>query len=320
MRRALVDQDLQPEAALREKVGDRLQLNVGVDPAEEAVIDALDDVSVLFTTSRLPISKRVIEAADELKVIGKIGTGLDNVDLNAASELGIGVAYTPGLNAAAVAEYTVGLALAVSRDILRNDQLLEAGGWRNEAELSTSVHGKTVGVVGFGDIGSRVAAFFSGLTTNVLAYDPYVFNEDTDITGAELTDLDDLLERSDIVTINAELTDQTEGLIGASELTRMQESAILINTARGPVVSESALIDALAADEIAGVGLDVFETEPLPRDSPFHEFDNVIATPHVAATTTESRTQSIDALVKTVYRMLDGDGAPDRYTAVAFDS
>jgi phosphoglycerate dehydrogenase-like enzyme len=320
MRRALVDQDLQPEAALREKVGDRLQLNVGVDPAEEAVIDALDDVSVLFTTSRLPISKRVIEAADELKVIGKIGTGLDNVDLNAASELGIGVAYTPGLNAAAVAEYTVGLALAVSRDILRNDQLLEAGGWRNEAELSTSVHGKTVGVVGFGDIGSRVAAFFSGLTTNVLAYDPYVFNEDTDITGAELTDLDDLLERSDIVTINAELTDQTEGLIGASELTRMQESAILINTARGPVVSESALIDALAADEIAGVGLDVFETEPLPRDSPFHEFDNVIATPHVAATTTESRTQSIDALVKTVYKMLDGDGAPDRYTAVAFDS
>lgn len=320
MRRALVDQDLQPEAALREKVGDRLQLNVGVDPAEEAVIDALDDVSVLFTTSRLPISKRVIEAADELKVIGKIGTGLDNVDLNAASELGIGVAYTPGLNAAAVAEYTVGLALAVSRDILRNDQLLEAGGWRNEAELSTSVHGKTVGVVGFGDIGSRVAAFFSGLTTNVLAYDPYVFNEDTDITGAELTDLDDLLERSDIVTINAELTAQTEGLIGASELTRMQESAILINTARGPVVSESALIDALAADEIAGVGLDVFETEPLPRDSPFHEFDNVIATPHVAATTTESRTQSIDALVKTVYKMLDGDGAPDRYTAVAFDS
>ena len=320
MRRALVDQDLQPEAALREKVGDRLQLNVGVDPAEEAVIDALDDISVLFTTSRLPISKRVIEAADELKVIGKIGTGLDNVDLNAASELGIGVAYTPGLNAAAVAEYTVGLALAVSRDILRNDQLLEAGGWRNEAELSTSVHGKTVGVVGFGDIGSRVAAFFSGLTTNVLAYDPYVFNEDTDITGAELTDLDDLLERSDIVTINAELTDQTEGLIGASELTRMQESAILINTARGPVVSESALIDALAADEIAGVGLDVFETEPLPRDSPFHEFDNVIATPHVAATTTESRTQSIDALVKTVYKMLDGDGAPDRYTAVAFDS
>lgn len=320
MRRALVDQDLQPEAALREKVGDRLQLDVGVDPAEEAVIDALDDVSVLFTTSRLPISKRVIEAADELKVIGKIGTGLNNVDLNAASELGIGVAYTPGLNAAAVAEYTVGLALAVSRDILRNDQLLEAGGWRNEAELSTSVHGKTVGVVGFGDIGSRVAAFFSGLTTNVLAYDPYVFNEDTDITGAELTDLDDLLERSDIVTINAELTDQTEGLIGASELTRMQESAILINTARGPVVSESALIDALAADEIAGVGLDVFETEPLPRDSPFHEFDNVIATPHVAATTTESRTQSIDVLVKSVYRMLDGDGAPDRYTAVAFDS
>lgn len=319
MRRALVDQDLQPETALRERVGDRLRLDIGVEPTEEALIDALDGVSVLFTTSRLPVSRRVLKSADELEVIGKIGTGLDNVDLDAASKFEIGVAYTPGLNAAAVAEYTVGLALAVSRDILRNDQLLEAGGWRNETELSTSVHGKTVGVVGFGDIGSRVAAFFSGLTTSVLAYDPYVFEEDTDITGAELTDLEDLLERSDIVTVNAELTDQTEGLIGASELARMQESAVLINTARGPVVSESALIDALAADEIAGVGLDVFETEPLPRDSPFHEFDNVIATPHVAATTTESRTRSIDALVNSVYEMLNGDGAPERYTAVALN-
>lgn len=320
MRRALVDQDLQPAEALKAEVGDRLELDVGVESTEEAVIEALDGASVLFTTSRLPISERVLESADELEVIGKIGTGLDNVDLDAASELGIGVTYTPGLNAAAVAEYTVGLALAVSRDIVQNDRLLEAGGWRNETELSSSVHGKTVGVVGFGDIGSRVAAFFSGLTTDVLTYDPYVFEEDTDITGAELTDLPDLLERSDIVTVNAELTAETEGLIGAPELDRMQESAILVNTARGPVVSESALIDALEAGEIAGAGLDVFETEPLPRDAPYHEFDNVIATPHVAATTTESRTLSIDALVDSVFGMLDGDGAPDRYTAVAFES
>ncbi|OYR51922.1 D-3-phosphoglycerate dehydrogenase [Halorubrum sp. Ea1] len=320
MRRALVDQDLQPDEALKEKVGDRIELDIGVESTEEAVIEALDGVSVLFTTSRLPISQRVLETANDLEVVGKIGTGLDNVDLDAAAELGIGVAYTPGLNAAAVAEYTVGLALAVSRDILQNDRLLEAGGWRDETELSTSVHGKTVGVVGFGDIGSRVAAFFSGLTTNVLTYDPYVFEEDTDITGAELTDLGDLLERSDIVTVNAELTDETEGLIDAPELDRMQESAILVNTARGSVVSESALIDAIETDEIAGAGLDVFGTEPLPQDSPFHKFDNVIATPHVAATTTESRTLSIDALVDSVFGMLDGDGAPERYTAVALES
>ncbi|WP_435075519.1 NAD(P)-dependent oxidoreductase [Halorubrum sp. HHNYT27] len=320
MRRALVDQDLQPDEELRKRVGGRLELDIGVEATEEAVIEALDGASVLFTTSRLPISERVLEAADELEVIGKIGTGLDNVDLDAASELGIGVTYTPGLNAAAVAEYTVALTLAVSRSILQNDQLLEAGGWRNETDLSTSVHGKTVGVVGFGDIGSRVAAFFSGLTTDILTYDPYVFDEDTDITGAELTDLNDLLERSDIVTVNAELTAETEALIGASELDRMQESAILVNTARGPVVSESALIDALETGDIAGAGLDVFETEPLPRDAPFHDFDNVIATPHVAATTTESRTHSIDALVDSVFGMLDGDGAPERYTAVEYDS
>lgn len=318
MKRALVDQDLQPDEALRERVGDRLELDIGVESIEEAVIEALDGVCVLFTTSRLPISERVLESADELEVVGKIGTGIDNVDLDAASESGIDVTYTPGLNVAAVAEYTVGLALAVSRDILRNDRLLEAGGWRNETELSSSVHGKIVGVVGFGDIGSRVAAFFSGLTTDVLTYDPYVFEEDTDITGAELTDLADLLNRSDIVTVNSELTDETAGLISV----RAGTDAGVGDTGEhraGPVVSASALIDALKTDEIAGAGLDVFETEPLPRYASIHEFDNVITTPHVAATTTESRTLSIDALVDSVFGMLDGEGAPERYTAVAFE-
>jgi D-3-phosphoglycerate dehydrogenase len=214
-----------------------------------------------------------------------------------------------------VAEYTLGLAIAVSRDVVRNDHLLEAGSWRDEAALSTTVNGGTVGIVGFGDIGSRVAAFFSGLNVEVLAYDPYVFEEDTDVTGAELTDLDDLLARSDIVTVNAELTDETRGLIDADAFARMQDSAILINTARGPIVSESALIDALERGEIAGAGLDVFETEPLPADSPLHDFDNVVATPHVAATTTETRVRIVRTLVDNVFGMLDGSGAPERYTA-----
>lgn len=318
-RRALVDQDLQPSRALERAVDGRLDLSIGVETTEEAVIEGLDGASVLLTTSRLPITEQVIESATDLEVIGKVGTGIDNVDLEAAAEGGVGVTYTPGLNAAAVAEYTLGLAIAVSRDIVRNDHLLEAGGWRDETALSTTVHGKTVGIVGFGDIGSRVAGFFAGLNVEVLAYDPYVFEEDTDVTGAELTDFDDLLARSDIVTVNAELTEETTGLIGAPELGRMQESAILINTARGPIVSESALVEALEDGEIAGAGLDVFRTEPLSTDSPLHDFENVIATPHVAATTTETRTQSIETLVENVFGMLDGTGTPERYTAVPVD-
>ena len=313
--KALVDQDLQPLAVLETRVDDRLDLTVGVEASEATLVDALDGMDVLFTTSRLPITDDVLAAAEDLQVVGKIGTGIDNVDLDAAADLGIGVTYTPGLNAAAVAEYTLGLAIAVSRDIVHNDRLLEAGGWRDETDLNTTVNGRTVGIVGFGDVGSRVAAFFAGLNVEVLAYDPYVFEEDTDVTGAELTDLDDLLSRSDIVTVNAELTDETRGLIGADAFARMQDSAILINTARGPIVSESALIDALERGEIAGAGLDVFETEPLPADSPLHDFDNVVATPHVAATTTETRGDLVRALVDNVFGMLDGSGAPERYTA-----
>ncbi|AZH25340.1 hydroxyacid dehydrogenase [Haloplanus aerogenes] len=317
--KALVDQDLQPFWAVDEAVDDRLDLTVGVESDEAAVIDALDGKEVLLTTSRLPITGDVLASATDLEVVGKIGTGIDNVDLDAATDLGVGVTYTPGLNAAAVAEYTLGLAIAVSRDVVRNDHLLEAGGWRDETALSTTVNGKTVGIVGFGDIGSRVAAFFSGLNMDILAYDPYVFEEDTDVTGAKLTTLDDLLARSDIVTVNAELTEETRGMIDADAFARMQESAILINTARGPIVSESALRDALEAGEIAGAGLDVFETEPLPADSPLHDFDNVVATPHVAATTTETRVDSIRTLVDNVFGMLGGSGAPERYTAVSAD-
>jgi len=317
--KALVDQDLQPFETLDDAVDGRLDLTVGVEADEAAVIDALDGAEVLFTTSRLPITDDVLASAADLQVVGKIGTGIDNVDLDAAADLGVGVTYTPGLNAAAVAEYTLGLAIAVSRDIVRNDHLLEAGGWRDETDLSTTVNGKTVGIVGFGDVGSRVAAFFSGLNMEVLAYDPYVFEEDTDVAGATLTTLDDLLARSDIVTVNAELTEETRGMIDADAFDRMQESAILINTARGPIVSESALVEALETGEIAGAGLDVFETEPLPDDSPLHDFDNVVATPHVAATTTETRVDSIRTLVDNVFGMLDGTGAPERYTAVPVD-
>jgi D-3-phosphoglycerate dehydrogenase len=313
--KALVDQDLQPLEVLETAVDDRLDLTVGVEASEAALVDALDGMDVLFTTSRLPITEDVLAAAEDLQVVGKIGTGIDNVALDAAADLDIGVTYTPGLNAAAVAEYTLGLAIAVSRDIVRNDRLLEGGGWRDETDLNTTVNGRTVGIVGFGDVGSRVAAFFSGLNVDVLAYDPYVFEEDTDVTGAELTDLDDLLARSDIVTVNAELTDETRGLIDADAFARMQDSAILINTARGPIVSESALIDALERGEIAGAGLDVFETEPLPADSPLHDFDNVVATPHVAATTTETRVDIVRTLADNVFGMLDGSGAPERYTA-----
>lgn len=316
MRHALVDQDIQPTETLQREVDGRLELDIGVKETEDALTDALDGKEALFATSRLPVTANVLSEADDLEVVGKIGTGIDNIALDTAADLGIAVTHTPGLNAASVAEHTVGLALAVSRNIVATRDLLREGGWRDEAELSSTVNGKTVGIIGFGDIGSRVAAFFSGFNVDVLAYDPYIYPEDTDITGAEQTSLDDLLSQSDIVTVNAELTEETQGLIGEPELDRMKESAILVNTARGPVVSEPALLNALEASDIAGAGLDVFETEPLPESSPLHEFDNLVATPHVGATTRESRNLAIETLVENVLAILDGEPTRDRYMAV----
>jgi len=316
MKHALVDDDINPREVLRETVGDRLSLEFGVETAEEALKDALAGKDVLFTTSRLPVTRRVLEETD-LEIVAKIGTGIDNVDLKAARDLGIPVTYTPGVNAQAVAEHAVGLTIAVRRDIVRNYELLASGKWRDEAALTQGLTGQTVGIVGFGRIGSRVAALLSGFNVELLAYDPYVLEQDTDISGAELTSLDDLLARSNVLSINAELTEETEGLIGRRELDLLKDSAVLVNTARGPVVSESALVEALEEDRIAGAGLDVFETEPLPADSRLHDFDNVVATPHAAGITRKSRVESVETLVSNVLGLLDGDRVPDRYIAAS---
>lgn len=316
MKHALVDDDINPREVLRETVGDRISLEFGVETSEEALIAALAGKDVLLTTSRLPVTRRVLEETD-LEVVGKIGTGIDNVDLEAARDLGIPVTYTPGVNAQAVAEHAVGLMIAVRRDIVRNYELLASGKWRDEAALTQGLTGQTVGIVGFGRIGSRVAALLSGFNVEILAYDPYVLEQDTDISGAELTSLDDLLERSDVLSINAELTDETEGLIGRRELDLLTDSAVLVNTARGPVVSEDALVEALEEGRLGGAGLDVFETEPLPVDSRLHDFDNVVATPHAAGITRESRVKSVETLVANVLGLLDGERVSDRYIAAS---
>lgn len=310
----LADQDIQPSEVLRESVAGELDLEIGVDSDEEALTEALQGIDVLFGTSRLPLTRHVLEKSD-LNVLAKIGTGLDNVDLAAARELNIPVTYTPGINAQAVAEHTVGLTLAVARNVVANDRSLAEGYWRDAIELGTGISGKTYGIVGFGRIGRRVAGVLSGFNVDVLAYDPYVLEQDTDITGTVLTSLEDLLNRSDIVAINAELNEETRGLISHSEFETMKESAIIVNTGRGPIVSEDALVEALERGQIAGAGLDVYETEPLPPSSPLHAFDNVVATPHVAGMTQECRVEMIETLVSNTLGLLNDRQIPERYIA-----
>jgi D-3-phosphoglycerate dehydrogenase len=194
---------------------------------------------------------------------------------------------------------------------------LRDGVWRDELEPGTLVNRKTIGIIGYGDIGSRLATLLTGFTVDVLAYDPYVEEIDTDYGGATLTDLDDLLSRSDVVSVNAELTPETNKLISDDELALLGSEGFIVNTARGPIIDESALLRSLRNDEIAGAALDVFEEEPLPADSELHSFDNVITTPHIAGVRTEVREKTSLLLAKNAVALLSGEPVSNRFMAVA---
>jgi D-3-phosphoglycerate dehydrogenase len=312
MPRALIDRDIQPTDLLVD----------ALDPAVDAIIGAggstlLDDLAgmdVLCATSRLQVTAEVI-AASELQVIGKLGTGIDNVDLEAAAAAGIPVTYTPGLNAMAVAEHALGLALAVLRQTPVLEQILADGHWRDATPLGTELVGKTVGIIGFGNIGQRFAGLLAGFHTDLLVYDPYIRPEDTQVLGARQVDLDTLLQRSDLVSVHAALTPETRGMLDATAFAQMAPEAVIVNTARGPIIDEAALIDAIDAGTIAGAGLDVFASEPLDPDSRLHALERVITTPHSAARTTEAAAATIRQLAANVNALLDGQPVPERYLA-----
>jgi phosphoglycerate dehydrogenase-like enzyme len=316
MVRCVVDDDIQPASYLRSCVDDRLDLSFGIGDGEAAAIDALSEADGLFTTSRIPVTRTVLEAVPDLDLVAKIGTGLDSIDLDAARQQGVTVVYTPGLNARSVAEHAVSLLFAVNRNVLLGHRRLEEGEWRDTMPTSKPVTDTTVGIVGFGNVGRRIAGLLSGFHVDILAHDPYIHRIDTDVTGATLVALPELLESADAVIISAERTPETEGLIDADALETMKEDATLVNSARGPIVDQDALVDALERDAIGGAGLDVFETEPLPSSSPLHDFDNVVLTPHMGASSLRARKAAIETLAETASDLFAGEELNDRFVAV----
>lgn len=316
MVRAIVDQDITPTDRLIDGLDDGWEVAVGIDGEESTLHEELSGYDVAFVTSRIPLSREVLERTSGLSLIGKLGTGIDSVDLDAAREAGITVTHTPGHNALSVAEHALLLTLATARRLPTATDLLDAGRWRDEYPLGTRLSGSTVGLVGFGNVGKRIGMLLGGFDVDVLISDPYVPSVDAELAHGTTTDLESVLAGSDVVILTPELTDETRGLIGAPELEAMQSSAILVNVSRGPVVDEDALIDALTADRIAGAGLDVFAEEPLAEDSPLPDLDNLVLTPHVAAMTAECREDNIDQLVENVLRAVDDRPVLDRYVAV----
>ncbi|XVH33448.1 NAD(P)-dependent oxidoreductase (plasmid) [Haloferacaceae archaeon DSL9] len=311
-----IDQDVKPRDPLLAGLDTRFDVRIGVDNTEEALVDALEGVDVLFTTSRLPVSERVIEASS-LSLVAKIGTGLDSIDLDAAADHGVTVVYTPGMNAMSVAEHALTLLLAVKRNVRLGGNALREGKWRDEVPNARPVVGTTVGIVGFGNVGSRLAGLLAGFNVDILTTDPYVHEIDTEITDTTLTDLETVVSESDAVVVTAELTEETRGLIDAAVFEKMKSSAVLVNTARGPIVDEQALLTALESGEIAGAGLDVFESEPLSEESELHEYETVVVTPHIAASSVVARTQIVETLADCATRYADDEPLQRRLVAAA---
>lgn len=254
----------------------------------EELLRIIGDYDALIVRSRTRVTAEVLDRAARLKVIGRAGIGVDNIDVPRATRLGILVLNAPAGNSISAAELTFALLLALARGIPRADRSVREGRWER-SQKGVECHGKTLGLVGCGRIGAEVARRARAFGMRVVAYDPYLSPERAREVGAELVTLPDLLEESDFVSIHAPLTEETRGLIGRAELARMKRSAFLLNMARGGIVDEAELAEGLRKKTIAGAALDVFEMEPPPRDHPLLALENVILTPHLGAATSEAQ-------------------------------
>ena len=272
------------------------------DDSEAALsdIDRYDAVIVRVAA----VDADVIDRADRLKVIAKHGAGLDNVDIRAASDRGIVVCNTPGANARSVAEHAVALLFAVRRNLRSADGHVRAGGWDRDAFAGRELTGDTLGLFGFGAIARETADIAHGMGQTVLAYDPYVAGDDMPSRVERVERLSELFVRSDAVSIHAPLTPETRAAVSTEELAALGEGGVLINTSRGAIVDEKALVEALETGGLGGAGLDTFETEPPGEDHPIYDLDEVLLTPHVGGVTDEAlarMSQQAAANVRTVY-------------------
>jgi D-3-phosphoglycerate dehydrogenase len=253
------------------------------------------------------ITRQIIESGSNLKIIAKHGVGLDNIDLKAATENDVVVTYVPHANAESVADLTIGLILSIARRIPMAHFSTKQGKWEAPKFLGTEVYGKTLGIIGLGEIGYRVAKRAMGFNMRILAYDPYVSQERANEVSARLVDIETVLKEADFVTLHAQLTDKTRGMIGKRELSLMKKTAYLINTARGALVDEKALYEALKNKEIAGAALDVYSEEPPSEGFPFFKLDNIIVTPHIAAYTIEAMIRMDYTVAEDIARFFRGE-------------
>ena len=292
--------DASAQAILRScSVDDR----TGISADELASIIA--DYDALIVRGRTKVTASLLETATKLKVVGRAGVGVDNIDLAAAKSRGVTVVNAPVSTTLAVAELTFGLLLALTREIPRADSSMKQGQWLKKELEGAELHGKTIGILGMGRIGAEVARRARAFGMDVLGYDPMLTPEEIRGRVAEPVDRDELLARSDFISLHLPLTAETRGLLDADQFAKMKDGARIVCAARGGIIDEAALLSALESGKIAGAALDVFESEP-PGATDLVKHPKVIATPHVGAQTTEAQSRASEDIAYEVLNALRG--------------
>jgi D-3-phosphoglycerate dehydrogenase len=307
--RVLVTERLAPRGldAMR-AAGLEVDERLGLDPAE--LLEAVRGASALVIRSATRVTADVLEAGTDLVVVGRAGIGLDNVDVDAATRLGVMVVNAPQSNVLSAAEHTIALLLAQARNVTRADADLKAGEWNRSRWEGVELHGKTLGIIGLGRVGVLVAQRLLAFGMHLVAYDPYVSDDRARQLGVRLVpELEELVRQADFVTVHLPKTPETLGLVGAELLAHAKPTLRIVNTARGGIIDERALADALREGRIAGAALDVFEHEPT-TDSPLFELDNVVVTPHLGASTAEAQDKAGQTIAEQVVLALRGEFVP----------
>ena len=308
MLKILVSDPLSEEGLKILKEVREFQVDVKTDLKPDSLKEAIKDYDALVVRSATKVTKDIIDRAQNLKVIGRAGVGLDNVDLEAATAKGIIVMNTPAGNTISTAEHTVSMILSLSRNIPQANGSTKKGEWKRSKFMGVELYGKTLGIVGFGRIGSEVAKRVLSFGMKVLAFDPFLSREVAQSIGVEVVELKEIFGRAEYITVHTPLTEETKHMISSKEFAVMKKGVRIVNCARGGIIDEAALIIAIKEGKVAGAALDVFEQEPVSLESELLKLDNVIVTPHLGASTEEAQVNVAIEVAEIVRDALLGKG------------
>lgn len=308
-RKVLITEEVADEA-ISALEGRGYDVDVKLDMSPDELINCIEPYEALILRSSTKVTPELLDAAPNLKIIGRAGVTVDNIDLEAAAEHDVIVCNAPTSNIVSAAEHTIALMLACVRMIPQANALMHSGGWRRHCFMGTELFGKTLAIFGLGRVGSAVAERARAFGMNLIAYDPYCSEERASKLDVDLLDdFDAVITQADIITVHLPRTADTVGMFGAKEFAKMKKGVILINSARGGIYDIDSLADFIAAGKIAAAAIDTFTDEPC-LSSPLHEFDNVILTPHISAVTYEAQVRAGEEIAEYVWAGLEGSIVP----------